>query len=226
MNLAPLIEFCDSMGHALTKKQQEQFTQYLNALYEVNEHTNLTRVPKEQAVVRHLIDSLLCVDQIQQGARCLDLGSGPGLPAFAIACWRPDLTVVAMDSTKKALRPLEMTPLSNLKPRFHRAEEPDERERYDFVTGRALAPLAVQLELSAAWCRVGGLVVPFRTSSDKGTIDSFDPHPLGLVLTETVERTLPGTDAARLFPIYHKAGKTPARYPRKWAEIKARPIGS
>jgi hypothetical protein len=39
-----------------------------------------------------------------------------------------------------------------------------------------------------------------------------------------VERSLPGTDIVRLFPLYRKVVETSSRYPRTWAEIKRKPV--
>lgn len=226
MDLSPLADYCQGIGLQFGEKQSSRLLAYKEALYAENQRANITRVPKEEAVVRHLLDSALVLDLIPQGARCLDIGSGPGLPGFVIACLRPDTSVVCMESTAKMTRPLDSVSLPNLKVRVRRAELVDSRESFEFVTGRAVANLGVQLEISAAWCKVGGCVVPFRTSSEAGQIESLDVAPLGLELEGNVERTLPGTDAVRLFPIFKKVARTPKLYPRTWAEIKRSPFGT
>ena len=58
---------------------------------------------------------------------------------------------------------LASQPLPNLEIVQGRAEEWEAREAFDVVTGRALAPLAIQLELSAGLARIGGAVIPMRT---------------------------------------------------------------
>lgn len=224
MDLSSLAAYCESIRLAFPAERATVLEKYLEALYDENVRANITRVPIEQAVVRHLIDSALVIDLVPRGARCLDIGSGPGLPGFVIACLRPDTTVVCMEATGKMTRPLEKVRLPNLTWRVHRAEEVDAPETFDFVTGRAVAPLAVQLEISATWCAVGGCVVPFRTSEESSIIQRGNPQPLGLVLEKAVETALPGADSLRLFPVYRKSSQTPAAYPRRWAEIKKRPL--
>jgi 16S rRNA (guanine527-N7)-methyltransferase len=119
------------------------------------------------------------------------------------------------------LRQMSLPNITNVK---ERAEDWKVNERFDFVTGRALAPLSAQLELSARPCRIKKLVVPMRASSDRESFENVDLEPLGLKFIETVERPLPGTDVVRLFPIYQKVAKTKIGFPRRWAEIKAYPL--
>jgi 16S rRNA (guanine527-N7)-methyltransferase len=102
-----------------------------------------------------------------------------------------------------------------------RAEELSFHDAFGFVTGRAVAPLAVQLEVSAPWCSLGGLVVPFRTPNESF---DFNAKHLGLVLETVEERALPHTDVVRSFPLYRKIKPTPPQYPRTWAQIKKRPL--
>jgi 16S rRNA (guanine527-N7)-methyltransferase len=220
MALDLLSAFCRERGMALSPEQVALFEQYRDVLYRMNEVANLTRVPREDCEVRHFIDSLLVAEFVPQGARVLDVGTGPGLPAWPLACARPDLRVVAMDSTGKMLRVLGEVPLPNIDVRQHRAEEADARESFDFVTGRAVAPLSAQLELSAAWAVRGGLVVPFRTPNDA----IVKLPQLGLKLKCIEERALPTTDVVRVFPIYRKERRTPEHYPRTWAQIKSSPL--
>jgi 16S rRNA (guanine527-N7)-methyltransferase len=115
----------------------------------------------------------------------------------------------------------------NLLPNLHitqvRAEEWTLRESFDVVTGRAVAPLGVQLELSAGLCKIGGAILPMRTPADRPETER-DASVLGLSLETIEERTLPGTDIVRVFPIYRKVSATPGRFPRTWAEIRRQAI--
>ena len=142
MGLGALRGFCSLAGLELGEEQVEAFVLYRDALYRTNETANVTRVPMGECEVRHFIDSLLVAEFCPRGARVLDVGTGPGLPAWPLACARPDLRVTAMDSSGKMLSVLRACPLKNLSIRQQRAEEVDKRESFDVVTGRAIAPLA------------------------------------------------------------------------------------
>ena len=152
----------------------------------------------------------------------LDIGAGPGFPAYPLALARPDLRVTALDSSGKMLEFLRTQGLPNLEIVQARAEEWGVRETFDVVTGRALAPLPLQLELSAAPLRVGGLLVPMRTPADDLRAPFWEP--LGLRPAGVHERVLPFTDVVRVFPTFEKERPTPATFPRRWADMKARPL--
>jgi 16S rRNA (guanine527-N7)-methyltransferase len=224
MDRAAFAAECQRIGLELREEQFDAFEVFENELYEANEVMNLTRVAREECWLRHFLDSLLFHDQIPVNATILDLGTGPGFPAWPLACARPDLQVTALDSSGKMLGFLQRHPLPNLKPVLARAEDWGVRDRFDFVIGRAIAPLGIQIELSAAPCRKGGLIGPMRTESDAAEIERLRKNPLGLVLDRVERRILPRIEAPRLMPIWRKQRSTPARYPRAWAEIKRDPL--
>jgi 16S rRNA (guanine527-N7)-methyltransferase len=197
-------------------------TAFHEALYEANRVKNYTRVPAAEAWLRHYLDSLLFVDLIPEGASVLDIGTGPGFPAWPLAWARPDLRVTALDSNGKMLAFLQGQDLPNLEVVQARVEEWDRREAFDFVTGRALAPLPIQLEVSAPAAKVDGWVVPLRTPSDDLGAERLPM--LGLERVAVERRELPETDIVRVFPIYRKTARTNPKFPRRWAEIKAQPL--
>jgi 16S rRNA (guanine527-N7)-methyltransferase len=114
----------------------------------------------------------------------------------------------------------------NLQVVLARAEEWRAETPFDVVTGRALAPIAIQLELSAIHTAVGGRIIPMRTAKDRAEIESFPASLLRLELVDIVERELPGADAMRVFPVYLKRAPTPRAYPRRWADMRSRPLGT
>lgn len=227
-------------------------------LYKQNEVMNLTRVPREECDMRHFLDSVLISPLIPPGSEVLDIGTGPGFPAWPLALLRPDLKVTALDSSGKMLGFLQRHPLPNLLPVQGRAEDNGWDEEFDVVTGRALAPFPAQVELSVRPCRRGGFLLPMRTPGDASTIEAFPFEKLGLILESCTNATLSappvlGEEAmslpltsdfvqpspaggegdfptpclsppSRLYPRIVKLKKTPAGYPRQWAEIKRRPL--
>ncbi len=203
-------------------EQIKQLEAFLDALYLANETRNLTRVPREEAWERHILDSIAFIDLLQYDARILDIGTGPGFPAWPIACVRQDLRVTALDSNHKMLSFLAEHPLPNLEVINARAEEWDRREYFDIVTGRAVAPLPIQLEVSAPFLKKRGFILAMRTPAEAETFDHPNYIEVGVQFTECVEREVAGV--LRSYPMYHKVKKTPDAYPRKWAHIKARPL--
>lgn len=223
MDLTPLFEHCQGAGIPLTEEQKAAFHSFAEALSERNTQVNLTRVPADLFAVRHFVDSLLVQEFVPHRSTVLDIGTGPGFPAWPLACARPDLRVTAMDSAGKMLDFLRSQPLPNLEVRLSRAEERAD-SLYDVVTGRAVAPLPVQIELSSNWVKEGGALVLFRTPPERGACDLHDLAKLGLILESLNERELPDGQGSRLFPVYRKVGKSESRTPRKWADMKKKPL--
>lgn len=211
------------LGMELTEDQLEAFEAFETDLYHANATRNLTRVPPQECASRHFTDSLLLVKAIEPTGRLLDLGTGPGFPAWPLACAFPSLHVTALDSNGKMLAFLRDHPLPNLTIVQVRAEDWDVWDQFDWVTGRALAPLAVQLEVSVRPCKVGGAIVPLRTPSDLPEIERLR-ETLGLNLESVIEIELPGTDVRRVIPVFRKIQRTPKGFPRPWAEIRRKPL--
>lgn len=217
-----LLAACSSLDLKIQLVQLDQLDQFESELYKANEVMNLTRVPRDECWLRHFVDSLLFQDLFPEGSSVLDIGTGPGFPAWPLACARPDLQVTAIDGSSKMIGFLELIPLPNLKTLQVRAEDWKMRDRFGVVTGRAITPLTIQLELSAPPCKVGGLVLPMRTPAERPLVEA-DFSTIGLRLEDVYERALPGTDVVRLMPAYRKVTATPPRVPRSWAEMKRNP---
>jgi 16S rRNA (guanine527-N7)-methyltransferase len=214
---------CAALGLPLTEEQLFAFTQFEENLYAANAVMNLTRIPQEECWLRHFLDSLLFHDLIPTQNSVLDIGTGPGFPAWPLACARPDLNVTALDSSSKMLGFLARNQLPNLHLENARAEDWGVRLKFQVVTGRALAPLPIQLELSAPAAKVGGLIIAMRSAKEEAEILAFEPQRFGISLEKVEHRTLPGTDIERIFPVYRKDRATPREFPRKWAEIRKNP---
>jgi len=226
VNRAALHHGAQELGLDLSDEALHQLEQFEEALYVVNQQTNLTRVPREECWQRHFLDSLLVSSLIPIGVHVLDIGTGPGFPAWPLALARPDLTVVAADSAHKMTDFLRQFPLPNLIVAAVRIEEQRWSQEFDLITGRAFAPLAVMLEVASRACRVGGAIVPFRTPIEQPLAQAFPAEKLGLYLESNVLVRLSGTDVVRYFPTFRKQTRTPQPYPRPWAKIKKNPISA
>ena len=163
-----------ALGIGLDADQIAQFERYVRLLLAANQRLNLTRIVEHDDVQRrHLLDALTCVlpclGALQAGAdwRCVDVGSGGGVPGIPLAIAFPSLRVTLLESVGKKAAFLreavaDLT-LSHVSVRAERAEDaaraPSERDAYDLVVARALAPLDVALELCLPFVRPGGIAV-------------------------------------------------------------------
>lgn len=213
------------LGLLPTSEQLERFAAFEEALYTANETRNLTRVPREQCWIKHFIDSLLFQDYFPTGAKVLDIGCGPGFPSWPLACAREDLQVVGLDSNGKMLGFLSENLLPNLKVINGRAEDLayELSEQFDVVTGRAVAALSLQFELSVRFLKVGGLFLPLRTPNDREEAERLDGE-LHIKLENQIITELPDSMGERYLPVFRKAFQTPKKYPRSFSDMKRKPL--
>ena len=114
-------------GVEVNTPQAKLLSDYLTELLETNKTTNLTAIKDpDEAIIKHIADCAVCINDIPKGADLLDVGSGAGLPAFPFAILRPDISVTALDSTGKKIEFIKSTAeklgIKNLKTISARAE--------------------------------------------------------------------------------------------------------
>ena len=232
-----LLEQATAWGVALDSHTRDLLLRYLTLLYEANQRVNLTRVPAEQAVGRHLVDSLclLAVYTPPEGARVLDIGSGAGLPGIPLAIARPDLRLTLLDSHGKTVQFLqEVCAVLELNATVvqARAEEwahnPDAREQFDVAVARAVAKMPILTELITPFLKVGGVGLALKSANE--TDEILQAVPVAQILGTTLElRTVrfetEQGPVSRAIGLLRKEQSTPRQYPRPWKQILNRPLG-
>ena len=77
---------------------------YIDLLIKWNKAYNLTAIREPEAIaLKHVLDSLSVYSYIK-GDRCLDVGTGAGLPGLILALAQPDKNWTLLDSNQKKLR--------------------------------------------------------------------------------------------------------------------------
>ena len=233
----------ETIGVPLTAEQVAQCLRYTEMMLAVNEHTNLTRITDPTAVaIKHFADSLtvlLAAPKLAQGARVADVGTGAGFPGLVLKIARPDLRITLMDSLGKRLTFLNEViaelKLQDIKTAHFRAEDagrsPVHRDSYALVTARAVAAMPRLLEWCAPLVSVGGVFVAMKTAGvDEEKAEAARAAKL-LQMRPTADQSLtlpaiPGEEEAaqRRLLVYTKIMPTPARFPRKPAEIQTNPL--
>lgn len=158
MDLVEFWTICSSNGIVLDREQIRAIERYERELRYWNERINLvSRKDVDHLLERHILHSLaiLTAVDIPEKARCLDVGTGGGLPGIPLIIARPDLRMVLVDSVRKKLRTAEML----AKHTGHRfveaiccrveelgARRPEYRASFDVILARAVAPTVTLLE--------------------------------------------------------------------------------
>ena len=82
----------------------DAFIEYINLLAKWNHAYNLTGVREKKRMIHaHVLDSLAVLPYLR-GNRCLDIGTGAGLPGFILALTQPEQVWTLLDSNGKKIR--------------------------------------------------------------------------------------------------------------------------
>ena len=239
MNPEIFAEELANYGFKLSSKQKEQFAAYYNKLIEFNKKVNLTRITdKNEVYLKHFFDSitpLLEFSDLFKGEKSLcDVGAGAGFPSLPIKILCPDLSITIVDSLGKRLKFLDelVSDLSLDKVTLvhSRAEDAGQnknlREKFDLVTGRAVARMSVLSEYCLPLAKVDGYLVALKgpKAQDELAEAKNAIEVLGGSVKEVKELTLPDTDDERTLIVVKKVKATPKKYPRQAGTPNRKPL--
>lgn len=239
MNPEIFAEELANYGFKLSSKQKEQFATYYNKLIEFNKKVNLTRITdKNEVCLKHFFDSitpLLEFSDLFKGEKSLcDVGAGAGFPSLPIKILCPDLSITIVDSLGKRLKFLDelVSDLSLDKVTLvhSRAEDAGQnknlREKFDLVTGRAVARMSVLSEYCLPLAKVDGYLVALKgpKAQDELAEAKNAIEVLGGSVKEVKELTLPDTDDERTLIVVKKVKATPKKYPRQAGTPNRKPL--
>lgn len=218
----------------LTEKQQEQLNTYYELLIEYNKVMNLTGIiEKEQVYLKHFYDSLTItkvIDPIQEQTLC-DIGTGAGFPGLVLKIIFPNLKVTLVDSLNKRIEFLktviEKLELTNIEAIHARIEEYGkiEREKYDIVTSRAVAPLNTLLEYAIPLLKINKHFIAYKGNCEEEITNSENAlKKLDSKIEKLEKFKLPKEESNRTIIKITKQKITNNKYPRKNSEIKNKPL--
>ncbi|MDR0267899.1 16S rRNA (guanine(527)-N(7))-methyltransferase RsmG [Paenibacillus sp.] len=215
-------------GIEITSSQIDQFEIYYKELVEWNEKMNLTGITdREQVYTKHFYDSVSLAFYVNMNdvKMMADIGSGAGFPGIPLKICFPQLELTIIDSLNKRIKFLEHiaqeTGLQHVQLLHGRAEDwarkPEHRDKYDLVTARAVAKLAVLNEFCLPYVKVGGIFAAMKGSSPDDEIKeaSRSLKELKGKLQRVEHFTLPIEESERHIIVINKTAGTPGKYPRK-----------
>lgn len=217
------------------EENKEKFLEYCNFLIEENKKYNLTSIVEpNEIMIKHFEDSIAMKDYIDMNniKTLCDVGSGAGFPAIPLKICFPHLEVTIVEPTLKRIKFLEM--LINKLQLEHvtlinaRAEDvaSDLQEKFDICTARAVANTSILLELLVKMVKVNGKIVLYK--GDKGLEEAKEAtnacEVLNLQLKNAYNYQLSNNYGNRCILEYIKVKSTKEKYPRRYAEIKKKPL--
>jgi 16S rRNA (guanine527-N7)-methyltransferase len=160
------------------------------------------------------------------------VGSGGGLPGIPLAIARPDARVTLLEATGKKAAFLERAArglgLDNVRVLTARAEEAAhdsrERERYDVVVARAVAPLPALVELTLPFVRVGGVLAAVKGSRAEQETAEGEGAVRRCGGGEVQSRSLSADTPALRLLLIPKVSPTPPELPRRPGMPVKRPL--
>lgn len=227
----------NGLSSYLSLERVEQFYNLTVRMLTENEKYNLTAITDiDKIILNHYADCVIMASKFKKGATVIDVGCGAGFPSLPLAMVRPDLRITAMDSTQKRVNYVAETAamlgLDNLTAVTMRAEDggkmPEYREKYDYATARAVAEMRVLCELTLPFVKVGGQLVAMKGKNAEFELSSARKAIATLggrnTVCESVE--LRGEDEVLTHPliIIDKKERTPATFPRPFAQISKKPL--
>jgi 16S rRNA (guanine527-N7)-methyltransferase len=198
-----------------------------------DEHASTTVRAPEQAVDRHVADSLVALEipAVRDARRLADLGAGAGWPGLALAAALPGCQVALVESATRRCdylaRAIAAAGLANVDV-VHARAEAWRPEPQDVVTARALAALPVVCEYAAPLLREGGTLVAWKGDLGAAEAAAGARAAAALGLSEPTAIAVdpyPGAGAATLV-VTSKLQPTPGRFPRRPGIALKRPLGS
>lgn len=233
MNKEQFINELKKININLSSDMLSKLDEYYHLLVEENAKYNLTAITEEATVyLKHFYDSLSIVRIIDLNNQyILDVGTGAGFPGLVLKIVFPELKIDLLDSTSKKCSFLEKVinqlHLENINVINMRAEDYAKvnREKYDIVTSRAVAPLKHLLEYSIPTLKVNGNFISLKSNLQE-EIKNINNYYQKLHLTneKIIEYELPFEHSFRTLYKVTKEKTTPIIYPRVYSQIKKKDI--
>ena len=224
----------EELGLAADERLLQRYRIYFEYLEEMNKVMNLTAISGEEDVARlHFLDCAQIAKEFPlSGKKLIDVGTGAGFPGLALKIACPEAKVLLLDSLDKRINFLknccEKLELENVDCIHARAEEAaaEMRESFDYATSRAVARMNLLAELCLPFVKVGGCFVAMKGPDCSEEINEAGRAIalLGGQLEKRIDYTIPGTDIVHSLVVVKKVKPSPAKYPRRWAQIKKQPL--
>lgn len=224
-------------------KYAAEFEKLFKLYKDFNAHTNISAIrEKDDVYEKHFKDALefftdlkKFTEQSSAPLKIVDVGTGGGFPTLPLALVAKkeglDIHFTALDSVGKKLKfidlvnqEMELTNVSTLHARAEEIAMPAKayRESFDIAMCRSVAYLNIVIELSIPLLKNNSSLVAFKQLGKtelKDSAKAIKEFNISLVLEKSY-----GADKEKQILIFKKTKNTAHKYPRKYSQIKAKPI--
>ena len=217
----------------VTPEKLDQLKEYASFLLEYNQHTNLTAIRDiNEVYLKHFYDSLTIskiIDLNNYNSLC-DIGTGAGFPGIVLKIFYPNLKVTLIDSLNKRINFLndviQKLKLTNIEAIHCRIEEYAKinREKYDIVTARAVAPLNILLEYAIPLVKSGKYFIAMKGKEENAELYHNAIKILQSEICNICKFKLPIENRERTLYKIKKNNKTSNKYLMKYIEIKKKSL--
>ncbi|MBQ9713915.1 MAG: 16S rRNA (guanine(527)-N(7))-methyltransferase RsmG [Clostridia bacterium] len=215
-------------------EKRDLLEEFRKIMLEYNQKYNLTAILEEKDVYfKHFLDSAAGVDLFKQDANVAEIGSGAGFPSMVLKILRPDLKFSLFESVGKKCEFLRAVVDKFSFQDVHiynmRAEDAakDEkfRERYDFVTARAVARMNTLCEYCLPFVKIGGKFIAYKSGDVTEVEEAKNAYKvLGGKLLSVQKYALPENYGERVLAVVEKIKNTPTKYPRGQGKERKNPL--
>ena len=215
-------------------EKKERLEAFRALLLEYNQRYNLTTILEEKDVYyKHFLDSAAGMDLFSVNAKAAEIGSGAGFPSIVLKILRDDLSFDLFESVGKKCEFLSVVVdklnLSNVKVHNIRAEDAAKsvefREKFDFVTARAVARMNTLCEYCMPFVKVGGKFVAYKSGDVTEIEEAKNAYKiLGGKLAGVYSYSLPENYGDRVLAVVEKNKPTPPKYPRGQGKERKSPL--
>lgn len=164
---------CGANGIIIEDEMREQLKRYSDELVYWNSKVNLiSRKDEENVLERHILHSLSVLKYIDipPKARCMDIGTGGGLPGIPLKILNPDISMTLVDSIKKKIKTTSMladhTGLRKIFSINSRVEDltntKEHFKKYDFIFARAVKSLVQLTEWTKDLLNHKGFLIVYK----------------------------------------------------------------
>lgn len=211
----------------------EKLQKFYQLVIAKNQVMNLTGITGEKEfATKNILDSVLPINLIPNGAKVVDIGAGAGFPSIPLKILRPDLEIVMVDSLNKRVAFLkeccEELNLNNIVAVHSRAEDyaTNNREKADVCVARAVAKLNTLCEYCLPLVKIGGKMIAYKSiKAEEEILEAKKAiDVLGGKVNNLQNVFVKEENSIRINVVIHKIKNTPKEYPRSKNLPKNKPI--